>query len=469
MSALRQVTQVLAKAAAGDTLDDMLHTLIDGARTLVDADAVALMPQASSSPSMHVSRAARPDPETFPAGELAHRADHEVAEPHRATAAIQVDGAEWGAMEAHRRQSPGFGEGDLAVLKLLAAHIGALLKASEVARAGQVGNGRDALTNLALRPMLDHAMTTVGDQPVVVAAFDIDGLKPVNDQYGHAAGDRLLVTAADALTRTVGRLPGATVVRMGGDEFAALVPSADTTAVTEACQAAIDEVARLLPGAGMSCGVASRHDLLGPLGSGRPLLRLADATLYRAKKSGLQVPLRACRPGGQPAASSVPPPSRTVPDGVAAQQLAALRSPVDVLCRSVDGAAWWISYVPPGSTTLVAIDRVVRRDRRDEGDALQDIGETLDLSELPWTATALDGGFFWAGLNDAGVDPAEQGFLAELGYTGNLTAGCRDLRGGGWLVEVFTDPLTVPLDRFGPNLLHLLSTTLQGVVPAGTG
>ena len=58
------------------------------------------------------------------------------------------------------------------------------------------------------------------DLDAVVVVVDLDGLKAVNDAYGHAAGDRRLIACADALRAAV-RAEDA-VARLGGDEFAVL-------------------------------------------------------------------------------------------------------------------------------------------------------------------------------------------------------------------------------------------------------
>ncbi|HSF12470.1 MAG TPA: GGDEF domain-containing protein, partial [Erythrobacter sp.] len=61
-------------------------------------------------------------------------------------------------------------------------------------------------------------------QPFKLALLDLDGFKPVNDQYGHAFGDKLLCSVADRLRECIG--DAGLVVRQGGDEFAVLLPPA---------------------------------------------------------------------------------------------------------------------------------------------------------------------------------------------------------------------------------------------------
>ena len=80
----------------------------------------------------------------------------------------------------------------------------------------------DSLTGLNNRREFDRALRTIPRQPFAVLSLDLDGLKATNDTHGHAAGDALL--------RTVGHTLGLLVrgwdvmARVGGDEFAALLP-----------------------------------------------------------------------------------------------------------------------------------------------------------------------------------------------------------------------------------------------------
>lgn len=85
----------------------------------------------------------------------------------------------------------------------------------------------DPLTGLANRRALDARVAellrpTAEPKPFKLALLDLDGFKPINDQHGHAFGDRLLVSIADRLRECIG--DDGLVARQGGDEFAVLLP-----------------------------------------------------------------------------------------------------------------------------------------------------------------------------------------------------------------------------------------------------
>ncbi|GEM_PF-577871 len=152
----------------------------------------------------------------------------------------------------------------------------------------------DTLTGLYRREVLEDALHRVhagalrrgGRYGVVLA--DLDRFKVINDTYGHAAGDRVLVEVAGTLRALVRDMDW--IGRWGGEEFLLLVPEADAADVGAAAERARHTVAQLaLPLDGrtlrvtLSAGVASYPDDGATV---EALLARADAALYRAKDLG---------------------------------------------------------------------------------------------------------------------------------------------------------------------------------------
>lgn len=83
----------------------------------------------------------------------------------------------------------------------------------------------DPLTGLANRAGLAAALDDLDGEPYDLVLVDLDKFKPVNDTWGHAAGDRLLVEIARRLRESLDGIDGAVVARIGGDEFVLASPS----------------------------------------------------------------------------------------------------------------------------------------------------------------------------------------------------------------------------------------------------
>lgn len=153
----------------------------------------------------------------------------------------------------------------------------------------------DPLTGLPNRRALFEAVDGLGNRgltpnaiPVSVLLFDLDRFKETNDGYGHLVGDRVLGIFASTLRGHFGK--GTTIARVGGEEFAAILPGADAkTAVEvgEAVRVAFASSASFVDGMAVggtvSVGVASNLGCDCDLSA---LFRQADIALYTAKRAG---------------------------------------------------------------------------------------------------------------------------------------------------------------------------------------
>ena len=141
----------------------------------------------------------------------------------------------------------------------------------------------DALTGVPNRAGLHAAWPHLALAAPVVGVLDLDGFKPVNDTYGHAAGDLVLTTIAARL-RT--RVAGGLVARLGGDEFALILPGPIRHAYATAVLTAA-EVALSIPiGEGNAVTVTASIGLAPCVGGDlAQALASADAAMYRAKTS----------------------------------------------------------------------------------------------------------------------------------------------------------------------------------------
>lgn len=150
----------------------------------------------------------------------------------------------------------------------------------------------DSLTGLANRSVLDARLQEEWRRAerhhssLSLLLIDVDGLKRVNDEAGHAAGDQVLQQVATAIKRSLRTIDvGA---RWGGDEFAVLAPNTAPDAAERMAQRLLSAMERQGGsdrGAPASIGVAS-FDPLQSSETADALMRRADAALYRAKTKG---------------------------------------------------------------------------------------------------------------------------------------------------------------------------------------
>ncbi len=152
----------------------------------------------------------------------------------------------------------------------------------------------DPLTGLANRALfydrVDHALQRAGrdDSAVAVLFVDLDDFKPVNDRFGHAAGDELLKEVARRMTASVRAAD--TAARLGGDEFGVLLEGGHGPATAVGAGERLvetlrqpflvgDEPVALSASVGVAVSAADDH-------SAEELLRKGDLAMYAAKRNG---------------------------------------------------------------------------------------------------------------------------------------------------------------------------------------
>jgi len=150
----------------------------------------------------------------------------------------------------------------------------------------------DGLTGLLNRRMYEAKLASLleqsvrSGQPLSLILLDIDNFKPINDRYGHLAGDDVLRRVGRALRQSL--RAGDLSARYGGDEFAVVLSRTDLQAACKVAAKIARSVRRTGPGRGqtrvsVSVGVSSTQ-VAGR--APRRLMASADRALYRAKRLG---------------------------------------------------------------------------------------------------------------------------------------------------------------------------------------
>jgi len=142
----------------------------------------------------------------------------------------------------------------------------------------------DGLTGLLNRRAIDEAAAVIEPQGGAVIFCDLDHFKLINDLYGHRVGDDVICAFADLLRRT-----GTRAARIGGEEFALLLPHksvAEAQEVAEMIRTRFNDVVH--PALGPSHRPSASFGVApyGPGACAADAFNLADAALYRAKALG---------------------------------------------------------------------------------------------------------------------------------------------------------------------------------------
>jgi diguanylate cyclase (GGDEF)-like protein/PAS domain S-box-containing protein len=175
--------------------------------------------------------------------------------------------------------------------------VGCITDITEFRRAEQMvryNAEHDHLTGLANRALFQrHLRESIlqlrpGAQSIALLLIDLDGFKGVNDLYGHAAGDEILIATARSLTDLASQ--GDMVARLGGDEFAIIQSGSDQPDMAmNLARKLVDRLSRPTPVLGRQVVVSASVGIAlvpGDAFGDDTLLRQADIALYDAKRRG---------------------------------------------------------------------------------------------------------------------------------------------------------------------------------------
>ena len=304
----RLVQTHTALAMSDVALDDVLETVVEEALALTAADAAVVeLPDGDELVYRAVAGAAVPfaglripaagsasgyclatvEPLVIHDSETDERADRDACRQVGARSLVVVPllhaGRAAGVLKVYSGEAGAVGMDEARVLGLLGNVIGTGLARAELFETMSEHASTDALTGLANRRSWDdqlaraiaHAERT--HETLSVAVCDVDELKQLNDREGHAAGDALL---RDVAKRWRDEARAADLIaRIGGDEFAILLPGADEVAA----QDVVDRLVQTLPpGISVSFGIAE-WDLRE---NGFELMARADLRMYDVKRRG---------------------------------------------------------------------------------------------------------------------------------------------------------------------------------------
>jgi diguanylate cyclase (GGDEF)-like protein len=322
MTALHEVTTRMASALDPEVVvDGVLDSLTNLVRyqsaavylldldVAVPAEGPHSVTPASRLPRLSAARASSPDAAGRAEGSVASEesivveAMREQRSVSRALASggvelgvpLRAGGRALGAIELTLRTL--LGADDVKILELLAAAAAVALQNAHLYQETQRLATTDALTGLSNYRhfhellALEVARSKRMGYPVGVLMMDLDHFKQINDRHGHSLGDQALRRVADQLRSRLRRTD--VIARLGGEEFAALLPGdglQEVAVVAEKLRRAVEELPPVRGGMGtastlitVSVGGAS---LTSNSVDADALLAYADRALYEAKRNG---------------------------------------------------------------------------------------------------------------------------------------------------------------------------------------
>ena len=150
-------------------------------------------------------------------------------------------------------------------------------------------SSHDGLTGVFNRGYFERALENTYDLPTMMMVVDIDGLKSINDGFGHSVGDEHIMATAEVLRKSI--RTGDLIARIGGDEFAIIAPRCGDDGALEVLLRVEEQIDRynqdmeterwLSLSAGYHIALVD-EDL-------HKVLEIADAKMYETKKSKYEV------------------------------------------------------------------------------------------------------------------------------------------------------------------------------------
>jgi diguanylate cyclase (GGDEF)-like protein len=174
---------------------------------------------------------------------------------------------------------------------------------AELRRLADTDHLTDALSRRRFLQICEEvwARTQSGDTPSSVLMLDLDRFKLINDRYGHSAGDMVLKAFVETCRDSLRAVD--VIGRMGGEEFAILVPGAvlpEAQTIAEQLRCAVVQRPVRLEHGLLPISVSIGLAAFGPSESMSATLRRADAALYAAKHAGRDCVRCAAEAGGWP-------------------------------------------------------------------------------------------------------------------------------------------------------------------------
>ena len=216
---------------------------------------------------------------------------------------LRVRGATIGVLEVVNKLRGDFDKDDLALIETLTASAAIAIDNARLFEEVQRLAVTDELTGVYNRRYFEQQLRSEFQRarryarPLALLMLDLDYFKPVNDCYGHMAGDAVLAAFA-ALVRANVRETDV-VTRYGGDEFAVILPETDLAGALSVAEKVLRMVAahpityeECVHRITVSGGAVALPDL-NPADR-KELVRLADQALYRAKQQGRNRVCAAC-------------------------------------------------------------------------------------------------------------------------------------------------------------------------------